>query len=32
MLGTWVNVATVLLGGTIGLLIKKGLSDKKSDS
>ena len=28
MLGTWVNVGTVLLGGTIGLLIKKGLSDK----
>ena len=32
MLGTWVNVATVLLGGTIGLLIKKGLSDKMSDA
>ena len=32
MLGTSVNVATVLLGGTIGLLIKKGLSDKMSDA
>lgn len=32
MLGTWVNVGTVLLGGTIGLLIKKGLSDKMGDA
>lgn len=32
MLGTWVNVGTVLLGGTIGLLIKKGLSDKMGNA
>lgn len=28
MLGTWVNVAAVLIGGSIGLLIQKGLSQR----
>lgn len=32
MLGTWVNVAAVLVGGSIGLLIKKGLSQRLGDT
>ena len=32
MLGTWVNVAAVLIGGFIGLLIKKGLSQRLADT
>lgn len=32
LLGTLVNVATVLAGGGIGLLCKKGLSEKVSDT
>ncbi len=28
MLGTWVNVATVILGSLIGLLLKKGLPER----
>lgn len=32
MLGTWVNVAAVLIGGSIGLLIKKGLPTSLADT
>ena len=32
MLGTWVNVAAVLIGGSIGLLIQKGLSQRLADT
>ncbi len=32
MLGTWVNVAAVLVGGFIGLLLKKGLSQRLGDT
>ncbi|MDD3193749.1 MAG: DUF554 domain-containing protein [Oscillospiraceae bacterium] len=32
MLGTWVNVAAVLVGGSIGLLIQKGLSQRLADT
>ena len=32
MLGTWVNVAAVLIGGFIGLLIQKGLSQRLADT
>ena len=31
MLGTWVNVAAVLAGGSIGLLVKKGIPQQLSD-
>ncbi len=32
MLGTWVNVAAVLIGGSIGLLIKRGLPARLADT
>ena len=32
MLGTWVNVVAVLGGGSIGLLIQKGLPQRLSDT
>ena len=32
MLGTWVNVAAVLIGGSIGLLIQNGLSLRLADT
>ena len=32
MLGTWVNVAAVLIGGSIGLLIQNGLSQRLADT
>lgn len=32
MFGTWVNVAAVLLGGSIGLLIKKGIPSRLNDT
>lgn len=32
MLGTIVNVVAVIIGGSIGLLLKKGLSDKMADT
>lgn len=31
MLGTWVNTAAVLLGGSIGLLVKKGIPARLND-
>jgi len=32
MLGTWVNCIAVILGGSIGLVVKKGISEKLSTS
>lgn len=32
MLGTYVNVMAVLIGGTLGLLLKKGLSETMADT
>ena len=32
MLGTLVNVVAVIVGGSIGLLLRKGLSEKMADT
>lgn len=32
MLGTWVDVAAILIGGSIGLVVKKGLSQRLGDT
>ena len=32
LVGTFVNTATVLLGGTIGLVFKKGIPERVGDS